>query len=87
MTPRETLGLGYVHIAQLITHRLFKHYHLPCFMLQALGIPQRVSKSQKVHISSHDRFQNFITRTFLNIIGPMVSQSEDRVAEISSFPH
>ena len=87
MTPRGTLGLGYVHIAQLITHRLFKHYHLPCFLLQALGIQQRVSKSQKVHISSHDRFQTFITRTFLNIIGPIVSQSEDRVAGISSFPH
>ena len=87
MTPRRTLGLGYVHITQLITQRLFKHYHLPCFMLQALGIPQRVSKSQKLHISSHDRFQNFITRTFLNIIGPMVFQSEDRVAGISSFSH
>ena len=87
MTPRGALGLGYVHITQLITHRLFKHYHLPCFMLQAIGISQRVSKSQKVHISSHGRFQNFITRTFLNIMGPMVSQSQDRVAGISSFPH
>ena len=87
MTPRGTLVLGYVHIAQLITHWIFKHYHLFCFMLQVLGIPQKVSKSQKVHISSHDRFQNFITQTFLNIIGPVVSQSEDRVAGISSFPH
>ena len=68
MTPRGTLGLGYVHIAQLTTHQLFKHYHLLCFMLQALGIPQRESKSQKVHISSHDRFQNFITPTFFSII-------------------
>ena len=35
MTPRETLELGYVQIVQLMIHELFKHYHLPCFMLQA----------------------------------------------------
>ena len=87
MTPRGTRGLFCVHIAQLMTHRLFKHYHLPCFMLQALRIPQRIRKSQKVYISSHDGFQNFKTPTFLHIIGPIVSQSEDRVAGISSFPH
>ena len=50
-----------------------------------LGILQRVTRSQKIHISSHDGLQNFITSTFLNI-SPMVSQSEYRVAGNSSFP-
>ena len=55
MTPRGTLGLCCVHIAQLMTHPAV--YTLP-FTLQlcykSLGILQRVTKSQKVHISSHD---------------------------------
>ena len=87
MKPRGTFGLGCVHITQLMTHQLFKKCHLPCFMLQAFGIPQKISKSQKVQLSSHDGFQNFITRIFFNITGPLVSQSEDRVAGISSFHH
>ena len=53
MTPRETLGSCCVHIAQLLTHPAV--YTLP-FTLQLcykpLGILQRVTKSQKVHISS-----------------------------------
>ena len=56
MTPRGTLGLYCVYIAQLMTHTAI--YTLP-FTLQLyykpLGIQQRVTKSQKVHISSHDR--------------------------------
>ena len=55
MTPRGTLGLCCVHIAQLITHPAV--YTLP-FTLQLsykpLGILQRVTKGQKVHISTHD---------------------------------
>ena len=55
MTPRGTLGLCCVHIAQLMTHPAI--YTLP-FTLQLcykpLGILQRVTKSQKAHISSHD---------------------------------
>ena len=55
MTPRETLGLCCVHIALLMTHSAV--YALP-FTLQLcykpLGILQRVAKSQKVDISSHD---------------------------------
>ena len=55
MTPRGTLGLCCVHIAQLMTHPTV--YTLP-FTLQLcykpLGILQRVTKSQKAHISSHD---------------------------------
>ena len=56
MTPRRTLGLCCAHIAQLMTHPAI--YTLP-FTLQLcykpLGILQRVTKSQKVHISSHDK--------------------------------
>ena len=55
MTPRGTLGLCCVHIAQLMTHPAI--YTTP-FTLQLcykpLGILQRVAKSQKAHISSHD---------------------------------
>ena len=29
------LEVGCIHITQLMTHQQFKHYHLPCFMLQA----------------------------------------------------
>ena len=55
MARRGTLGLGCVHIAQLVIHAAV--YILP-FTLQLLykplGILQRVTKTQKVHISSHD---------------------------------
>ena len=58
MTPRGTFGLCCVHIAQLMTHPAV--YTLP-FTLQLcckpLDILQRVIKSQKVHISSHDVLQ------------------------------
>ena len=62
MTPRGTLGLCCVHIAQLMTHPAI--YTLP-FTLQLcykpLGIPQRVTKSQKVHISSMMDYEICIT--------------------------
>ena len=58
MTPRGTLGLCCVHIAQLMTHPAI--YTTP-FTLQLcckpLGILQRVTQSQKVDISSHDVLQ------------------------------
>ena len=58
MTPRGTLGLCCAHIAQLMTHLAI--YTL-LFTLQlcykSLGILQRVTKRQKVHISSHDKLQ------------------------------
>ena len=58
MTPRWTLGLCCVHIDQLMTHPAV--YTLP-FTLQLcykpVGILQRVTKSQKVHISSYDVLQ------------------------------
>ena len=58
VTPGGTLELCCAHIAQLMTHPAV--YTLP-FTLQLcykpLGIPQRVTKSQKVHISSHDLLQ------------------------------
>ena len=56
MTPRGTFELSCVYIAQVMTHTAI--YTLP-FTLQLcykpLGILQRVIKSQKVHISSHDK--------------------------------
>ena len=58
MTPRGTLELCCVYIAQLMTHSAV--YTLP-FTLQLCYKPldtlQRVTKSQKVHISSHDILQ------------------------------
>ena len=57
MTPRGTLGLCCVYIAQLMAHTAV--YTLP-FTLQLcyrpFGALQWVTKSQKVHISSHDTF-------------------------------
>ena len=58
MTPRGTLGLCCDDIAQLMTGPAI--CTLP-FTLQLcykpLGILQRVTKSQKVHISSHEKLQ------------------------------
>ena len=58
MTPRGTLGLCCVHIAQFMTHPAI--YTLP-FTLQLsykpLGILQRVTKSENVHILGHDGLQ------------------------------
>ena len=86
MTPRGALGLCCVPFSQLKIHPAI---YILLFTLQLcykpLGIPQRVPPSQKVYISSHDGLQNFITPTCLNI-RPMVSQSEYKVAGISSFP-
>ena len=84
MTPRETLGSGCVHIAQLMTHQLFQHLFILQLCYKPVGITYLITKSKKVYISCHDGLENFITPTFLNI-GPMVFQSEDRVAEISFF--
>ena len=55
MTTRGTLGLCCVHIVQLMTQPAV--YTLPCTLqlrYKPLGMLQRVTKSQKVHISSHD---------------------------------
>ena len=58
MTPRGTLGLCWAHIVQLMTHlgiyTLRVTLQLCC---KPLGILQRVTKSQKIHISSHDNLQ------------------------------
>ena len=58
MTPRGTLELCCIHIGQLMTHPPI--YALPftlhlCY--NPLGILQGVTKSQKVHTSSHDGLQ------------------------------
>ena len=87
MTQSGVLGLYCVHFGQLKSHpaiyTLLFSLQLCC---KPLHIPQKVTESQKVHISSHDALQNFITPTFLNI-GPVVSQIEHRIARISYFTH
>ena len=45
------------------------------------SIPQRVTESQKVHISSHHGLPNFLTSNMLHN-GPRISLSGDRVAGI-----
>ena len=66
VTPRGTLGLCCVHIAQLMTHPAI--YTLP-FTLQLcykpLGILQRVTKSQKVHISNHNGLEKLHNINFV----------------------
>ena len=86
MTPRGALVLCCALFSQLKIHPAVFTLLFPlqvCY--KPLGIPLRVTLSQKVHISSHDGLQNFMTPTFLNI-SPIVSKSECRVAGISSFP-
>ena len=65
MTSKGTLGLCCAHIAQLMTHPAI--YTLP-FTLQLcykpLGILQRVTKNQKVHVSSHDKLQKLHNSNF-----------------------
>ena len=60
MTPREALGLYCGHFAQL---NIDTAIYTLLFTLQScykpLGIPQMVTKSQKLHISSHDGLQKF----------------------------
>ena len=66
MTPRGTLESCCVHISQLMTHPAI--YTIP-FTLQLcynpLGILQRLTKSQNVHISNHDGFEKLHNITFL----------------------
>ena len=55
MTPRETLGLFCLHVGQLMTHPANPTLSFNLWLCyKALGILQRVTKTQKVHISSHD---------------------------------
>ena len=62
MTPRGTLGLCCVHFAQLMTNPAIYTTQL-CY--KPLGILQRVTKSQKVHISSHDILQKLHNINFV----------------------
>ena len=66
MTPRGTLRLCCVHIVQFMTHPAI--YTLP-FTLQLcckpLGILQRVTKSQKDQILSHDRLKKLHNFNFV----------------------
>ena len=55
MTSRGTLGLCCVDIAQIMTHPAIYAllFNLKLYY-KVLGILQMITKSQKVHISSHD---------------------------------
>ena len=58
MTPRGTLGLRCAHIAQLKTYpAIYTSPFTLQFCYKHLGILQRVTNSQKVHSSSHDKLQ------------------------------
>ena len=66
MTPRGTLGLCCGDIVQIMTHPAI--YTLPfTFKLyyKLLGILQRVTKNQKVQISSHDGLKILHNITFV----------------------
>ena len=73
-----------VHIAQLMTHPAI--YTIP-FTLQLcynpLGILQRVTKSQKAHISSHDGLQKLHSIKF---VWHMSQSFPERLQKISNFP-
>ena len=65
MTPRGTLGLCCVDIVQIMTHPTI--YTLPFTLklyYKLLGILQRVTKNQKVQISSHDGLKILHNITF-----------------------
>ena len=49
------------------------------FCYKPLGIQQRLTESQKIHVSSHDGLPNFLTSNMLNI-RPRIFQNGDRVA-------
>ena len=64
--PREPLGLYRVHIAQLMTHPAI--YTIPFTLrlfYKPLGILQRVTKSQKVHISNNDGLEKLHNINFV----------------------
>ena len=55
MTPRSTVGFCCACIAQSITHPAISTLTFtPQLCYKPLSMLQRVTKSQKVHISSHD---------------------------------
>ena len=84
MTPRGTLGLSCVHITQIITHiAVYTLLFTLKLCYKPLGILQRVTKSQMVHISNHHGLQKFITSNLFTI-GLKVCQNRDTVTEICS---
>ena len=86
MTPRGTLELCCVHIAQLMTHPAI--YTTP-FTLQLcykpLGILQRLTKSKKAHTSNHVGLENLHNINIFDI-DHRVSQRENRIVGISLSP-
>ena len=91
MTPRGTLGLYCVHIAQLMTDTAT--YTLP-FTLQLcykpVGIQQKITKSQRVYIFSHDVLQklhniNFARHRSRGFLGERVEKQEFSPSPINFF--
>ena len=67
MIPRGTRGLCCVNIAQLMTHPAVYTILFPlklCY--KSLAILQRVTKSQKVHISNHNGFEKLYNINFVS---------------------
>ena len=65
MTPSRTIGLSCVHFAQLMTHQAA--YAIPINLqsrYRPLVILERVNKSQKAHIPSHDVFKKLHNTVF-----------------------
>ena len=66
MTPRETLGLCCVHIPQLMTHLAIYTKRLTLQLrCMPIGILQRVTKSQNVHISNQDGLEKLHNINFV----------------------
>ena len=66
MTPRGTIGLCCVHIAQLMAcPAIYTTLFTLKLCCKPHGILQRVTTSQKVHISSHDGLQKLRNTNFV----------------------
>ena len=65
MTPRGTFGLCCVDIVQIMTHpAIYTQPFTLKLYCKLLGIVQRVTKNQKVQISSHDGLKILHNITF-----------------------
>ena len=91
MIPRWTLGFCCTHIAQLM---IYPAIHTLPFTLQlcykALGIVQRVTKNQKVQISSHDQLRklhniNFTWHRSLGFLRERVEKQEFPPSPVTFF--
>ena len=83
MTPRGTC----VHITQLMTHPAVNTLPFTLRLrYKPLGIQQRVTKSQKVHISSHDVLQKLNNINFAWHRSQDFLKEEVEKQEFPAFP-